>query len=220
MKIVVVAAMRSELRAFQRRRAPGDGAATGVLGIGTALARASTEQLLDEHDPDHLLVIGVAGGIGAGTSVGDLVVPEIVLDGATGEEHRPAPIPGLVNSGVLHTSDRLVGPSEADELVARGVVALDMETAAVASVCGRRGVAWSVMRGISDHVDDPVDPGVLGMVGPEGQARPLAVLSYVARNPGRLRRMAQLAKGLDAATGASADAAAAAIARLSRPAGG
>ncbi len=218
MKVLVVAAMRSEMRAFEKRHRPGGDVevATGVLGIGTALARSSTERLVGEHRPDHVLVIGVAGGIGPTTAIGGLVVPDLVLDGATGVEREPARVPGFDHAGTLHTSDDLVTePADVARLVERGVVALDMETAAVAAVCEAAGVPWSVMRGISDHADaELIDPAILGLMGPEGNPRPGAVVRYVARRPARVAQLAGLAKGLGASTAASADAAVLAIARL------
>jgi adenosylhomocysteine nucleosidase len=217
--VLVVAAMRSEMQAFVAARrgaghlGPPPAVSTGVLGIGTARARASTERLVREVSASRVLVIGVAGGIGPTTAIGDLVVPEVVLDGASGVARRPAPVPGVRGRGTLHTSDELVvEPAAVAALVERGVVALDMETAAVAEVCERHGIPWSVLRGISDHADaEPVDPAVLGLTGPEGEARPAAVARYVARHPGRIPQLSRLARGLRAATRASADAAVQAI---------
>lgn len=226
MRVLVVAAMRSEMRAFRSRWASagrsgdhdlaGATVVTGVLGIGTALAQASTQRLLSEHAPAHVLVVGVAGGIGPTTSVGSLVVPAVVLDGASGDEYQPAPLPGLENTGTLHTSDELVVEQDhVQALVERGVVALDMETAAVAAVCEHAGVAWSVLRGISDHADaELIDPAILGLMGPEGQPRPGAVMRYLARHPRRVTHLSRLATGLGAATTVSADAAVVALRHL------
>jgi adenosylhomocysteine nucleosidase len=223
-RVLVVAAMRSEMKAFRKRwsRAgsgdDGGDVVTGVLGIGTSLARSSTELLVGETSPGHVLVVGIAGGIGPTTAIGDLVVPAVVLDGASGVERRPAPIGGLDERGTLHTSDELiVEPARIAELVARGVVALDMETAAVAEVCDEHGIPWSVMRGISDHADaELLDPAILGLMGPEGEPRPAAVARYLARHPNRMGQLARLSKGLDAAMAASSDAAMVALRGLSR----
>jgi adenosylhomocysteine nucleosidase len=222
MRVLVVAAMRSEMKAFRKRLgtqlgSDGGGVVTGVLGIGTALARSTTERLVGEADPDHVMVVGIAGGVGSTTAIGDLVVPEVVLDGASGAEHRPASIVGFPNRGTLHTSDELiVEPHRIAALVDRGVVALDMETAAVADVCVQRGIPWSVLRGISDHADaELIDPAILGLMGPEGEARPGAVARYLATHPHKVAHLARLSKGLDAATAASSDAAVQALSRLS-----
>jgi hypothetical protein len=87
-------------------------------------------------------------------------------------------------------------------LVARGVVALDMETAAVARVCESRGVPWSVVRTISDRVADGlVGPELLELTGPEGGSNWPAVGRYVLARPSRLVGLMRL--GLDSWRAAS-----------------
>src|SRR5688500_9917894 len=58
-------------------------------GIGTALATEVTEELLDTVDVDHVIVVGIAGGVGPDVDIGDLILPEVVILGDTGSEHRP-----------------------------------------------------------------------------------------------------------------------------------
>jgi hypothetical protein len=148
--------------------------------------------------------------------IGDLVAPEVVVD-ARGGEHRPAPIDGLVARGKMRTSDEIdVSVEEVAELDSRGFVALDMETAAVAEVCERRGVPWSVVRAISDHCDDGfVDSSVLAMTNVDGSPNFPAVARYLLPRPWRIVRLSRLARGARAATVASATAAAKAIRSLS-----
>ena len=51
-------------------------------------------------------------------------------------------------------------------IIVGGVIAVDMETAAVAAVCARLGVPWSAYRGISDRlVEGIVDEAIAGLVG-------------------------------------------------------
>jgi hypothetical protein len=95
------------------------------------------------------------------------------------------------------------------------VVALDMETAAIAAVCDRRACPWSVIRAISDRVSDGlVDDEVLALAGPSGSARPVAVARFVARHPTRVRHLARLGRDLRTATHAAAAAAVDACRRL------
>jgi hypothetical protein len=71
------------------------------------------------------------------------------------------------------------------------------------------------MRGISDHADaELIDPAILGMMGSEGEAKPGAVARYLVKNPGRIAHLSRLAKGLDAATSASSNAALKALTHL------
>src|SRR5579862_8452722 len=103
-----------------------------LIGVGPAAARASTERLLDAGRFDHVVVSGIAGGIGPGGSVGDSVAPEVVEDLASGRRFTPPPFGDRPRAGVLVTTGELIMDDDhIRSLVARGVVALDMETSAV-----------------------------------------------------------------------------------------
>ena len=76
--------------------------------------------------------------------------------------------------------------------VAEAVVALDMETAAVAVVCEERNVPWSAFRAISDRPRDKlVDAAVWEMTGPDGSADPDALRRYLATDPDARTRLAR-----------------------------
>jgi adenosylhomocysteine nucleosidase len=177
-----------------------------LTGIGTGAAARAAERLLDSTAPDHVVVVGIAGGIGAGVRIGDVVVPEVVVDRASGSEHRPDPLGALVARGMLLTSDELLtGAEEIARLAGRGVVAVDMETAAVAAVCEHRGCRWSVVRAISDRADDgSVDAAVLGLARPDGSADLPAVARFLLRRPAQITRLVRLARGMQRAAEAAA----------------
>ena len=228
-----LAPMPSELRPLVRRLhlgrgAKGDGAwhsgrlgaATVVAtttGIGTASAARATEHLLAERRVDHIVVIGVAGGLAEGIGVGDVVIPDTVVDDA-GAVFHPAPMDGGPTKGRLFTTDDFIKDrARLDDLARRGFVAIDMETAAVAAVCESAGVPWSVYRGISDDAFDPaVDDDVFGLTRPDGSADLARVARFVLARPSRVRLLARLARDLGAATKGAADAAVAALERSTR----
>jgi len=179
----------------------------GKTGIGTRLAAEATERMLDTADVDHVMVVGIAGGMGA-SKVGDIIYPEVVVDKATGAEYRPSPLSEVESRGRLVTHDDFdMQPAERDALVADGFIAVDMETAAVAGVCERRGVPWSAVRSISDLVG--VTPGdVIDLANPDGTPNIGASIKYLVTKPWRIPRLVRL--GLDsqrAATGAARAAA-------------
>ena len=121
-----------------------------VTGMGTELAAAGIERLLDAVDVDHVLVVGITGALEDETPIGTLVRPEVVVLGASGREHRPTRIGDTEHEGRMWTTDTLTTDlDELAELRAQGVVALDMETAAIAHACEQRGIPWSVFRAIS-----------------------------------------------------------------------
>lgn len=222
--------MRSELRplvrelSLQRAMVDDMDVYRGVVGdadvvatlttMGTRAAAETTERLLQTLPSlDHLVVVGIAGGVGPRGRIGDLIVPEVVIDGATGREHRPAPLgsdrDGVAPSGKLWTSDDFVIDRAAVAgLVAQGVVAVDMETAAVAAVCDRHGRPWSVFRAISDRSEDYTDTRVLELARPDGSPNLAAVARLLVVRPWYMARLARL--GRDATTAARTAAAAAA----------
>ncbi len=182
-------------------------------GIGTRLAAEAAERMLDAGAVDHVMVVGIAGGMGA-SKVGDLVFPEVVVDKASGAEYRPTPLGAMQLRGRLVTHDDFdMQPAERDALVAGGFIAVDMETAAVAAVCAGHGVPWSAVRSISDLVG--VTPGdVIGLANPDGTPNVGAAIRYLITKPWRIPRLLRL--GLDAR--GAADGAAAAAARSLREA--
>src|SRR5262245_20309566 len=64
-------------------------------GIGPPLAEAATERLLQSTAVDRVIVAGIAGGLESMSAVGDLVVPEEVVDKATGDRFRATPVGGV-----------------------------------------------------------------------------------------------------------------------------
>ena len=229
-QIAFLAPMRSELRPLVRAlslRRTGVGnfpVYRGVVGdtdvvaslttIGTVAAAEATERLLHGFpSTDQVVVVGVAGGVGANIGVGDLIVPEIVIDGATGREYRPAPLgagTGAVRpSGKLRTSDEfIIDKTMLAGLEADGVVAVDMETAAVAAVCEGHARPWSVFRAISDRADAYEDAWVLELAHADGSPNLPALARLLLRRPWYAVRLARL--GRDAASAARTAASAAA----------
>jgi adenosylhomocysteine nucleosidase len=166
-----------------------------------------------------VVVVGITGAVGDELPVGALVRPERVVDGASGAAFRPDPLgPGPL-SGTLWTSDSLITDAATlAGLRGDGVVALDMETAAVAAVCRRQAVPWSVFRAISDRATDgSVDDEVFHLSHQDGTPDVRAVVAYVVRHPGRIPALARMAKGSRLATEEAASAAIAAVTALGDP---
>lgn len=180
-----------------------------LAGIGFGAATAATERLLDDHAPDHVVVVGIAGGVAPGLAIGDLVIPDLIIDGVAGTEYRPSPLGGLVADGAIVSYDGLTSDAEEiTRLIDAGVQALDMESSAVAAVCDRRGVPWSVVRSISDRVGtDPVDDAVFGLARADGSPDLAAVARFVVTHPTRLPGLLRLGKYSARAAKAAAETA-------------
>jgi nucleoside phosphorylase len=187
-------------------------------GMGTDLATKSTEALLDAVDVDRVIVHGITGALENDTPIGALIVPEVVVHSETGAEHRPDQLGGVSPKGTMWTTNVLItGRDQLAALRGRGVVSLDMETAAIAESCERRDIPWSVFRVISDRASDgSVDEEVFKMSNQDGSPNPAAVAKYFLRHPNHVPRMAKLAKGAKLATEAAADAAITAASTIPR----
>ena len=200
-RIAVVSAMREELHALHDdlhdprvERVAGRDFHLGLLhgrpallvlsGIGKVAAATTTALLLDRFEVDAVLFTGVAGGLGEGVAVGDVVVADALLqhdmDASPIFPRWEVPLTGrsrfaadvawagrlaaaahraghAVHRGLVVSGDRFVSTS-AESAVLRGLLpdalAVEMEGAAVAQVCHDFGRAFAVMRTISDRADD------------------------------------------------------------------
>jgi adenosylhomocysteine nucleosidase len=189
-----------------------------VTGMGTKLATEATERLLDATSVDRVVVVGITGAVENETPIGTLILPEVVVNSETGAEYRPEPLAQGTPHGKMWTGDVLLtDPDVIADLRAKGVVSLDMETAAIAESCERRGIPWSVFRVISDRATDgSVDEEVFRLSNQDGTTNSKAVAAYFAKHPGRIPKMAKLAKGAKLATKTAADAAIRAAERTER----
>jgi len=209
--MAIVCAMPMEL-APVKRRLGGIDVVTALTGVGTERARTATARLLASNDVSHVVVVGIAGAADPGLRVGDVLVPETMLDAATGAAYRASPLGDVELRGTLRTSDDLlVEPAAMLELHRAGVDAMDMETAAVAEVCQRQSVPVTAFRAMSDTVDRPVDAGVMTMLDADGTANVGAAVRFILRRPWRIPHLAVLARDSQRAAVAAAKAALAAI---------
>jgi adenosylhomocysteine nucleosidase len=161
-------------------------------GIGKVAAAATAALLLDAFDARALLFTGVAGGVGAGVRVGDIVVARELLqhdmDASPLFPRFEVPLTGrarfgadaawtarlaraartvagarahagaaAVHEGLVASGDRFVSTrAQGDALRAAlpGLLAVEMEGAAVAQVCHDFDRPFAVVRTISDRADD------------------------------------------------------------------
>ncbi|MCJ7672331.1 MAG: hypothetical protein MUP67_09845, partial [Acidimicrobiia bacterium] len=72
-----------------------------TTGIGMAAATGATERMLDDLGVEHVIVVGIAGGVAADAEIGDIIVPAVVVDGPSGREHHPTSIGELEPFGRL-----------------------------------------------------------------------------------------------------------------------
>ena len=224
-RVAVLAPMRPELKAVVRAgsltRTENDAVFShsgragewtvlaGVIGMGPAVARLATERILGTGPFDHVMVVGIAGGLDPALPVGSLMVPSRVRLHPDGPLYRTHPLPSRKAAGGLMTTDGLFS----DEAVWRPILesgfgAVDMEASGVAEACEFAGVAWSIYRGISDRPDEnPVDQAVFALSKPDGSPDLVALGKYLVRDPRRAKMLAHLNRCMETAANAAAEAA-------------
>jgi len=171
--------------------------------------------MLGSRPIDHVMVVGVAGGLDPVLQIGELLVPSLVRLHPDGPTYRSHPLPSRTASGGIVTTDGLLSDEDVwRPLAASGFGGVDMEAAAVAEVCERAGIDWSVYRGISDRAEERIaDREVLALSKPDGSADVAAVVKYLSRDPRRVRTLARLNHCMRLAAQAAAEAAFADLAR-------
>ncbi len=230
----ILAPMRPELDPIVRRlhltdRGRGDGADgriySGDVGgitvtamlteIGMANAAKAAHAILD-HGVDAVFVVGIAGSVDRSLGMGELIMPERVVERATGREHRPTIVGTHRPHGTLSCGDDLITDvTTLDAMASEGIVAVDMETAAVATLCEDAGRPWSVFRAISDYAGSGfLDEALLALISSDGTMEQEAVAQFLAENPERVDALTQFGKDSERATEAAAEAAASALRTL------
>jgi adenosylhomocysteine nucleosidase len=180
------------------------------IGMGPAVTRAAIRRLASGPEPvDHFMIAGICGGLDPALAVGTLINPEILVDHASGNayRHRPpghAPVSGKLVTTEVPTLDHDLSR----HFFAEGCLAVDMESAAVAEVCGELGYDWSVYRCIGDrYFDGLLDERVLALSKPDGSGDHEALVRLLETEPEIRTNLERLGRETSMAAKLAAEAA-------------
>jgi adenosylhomocysteine nucleosidase len=168
-------------------------------GVGTPNARSASARLVREG-VGALLSVGVAGGLQAGSRVGDLIVADRIIgqggDGAQGMWSSSARIVSFAVSAL--SADRIRARSgpilSVEEPVLRagqkaalykstGAMAVDMESSAIAAVAADARLPFFALRAISDPPQRTIAPELAACLSPTGDVGPRVLLRHLLRRP-------------------------------------
>ena len=146
-------------------------------GIGKVNAALNTYKVITGFQPDLLINTGVAGGASMRTEIGDLLVAEYVAyhDVWCGPGTQPGVADGMdvfmecdpaiirlaysimegnrLQVGLICSGDRFISEKKEVEEIRSlfpEVIAVDMESAAIAQVCTMESIRFNIIRVISD----------------------------------------------------------------------
>lgn len=225
-QIAIIAAMEGEIDFLRRAMAPPDQSkkrcVVGTIGskpvmllrsgVGPQNTARRLAEAISPHESRCVLSIGCAGALSPSINVGDVVIPEkIVDDSADGASYAPSS--ELINiakdcckefgfpfhSGTTVSTREVAATAEAKRSLAEkyGAVAVDMETAQVAAWADKMGAPMLALRTVSDTSTDRIPPEIGMIVDQKGRLRPAKALAAFARNPSVLFEAVRLKRNLD-----------------------
>lgn len=185
MKIGIIVALDSEYERLSQLIGTSGrvGRNTVILtksGIGKVNAAVGTYAMIRDHKPDCIISTGVAGGLGEGVDVMDVVagLQTVYHDVWCGEGNEYGQVQGLptrfdahptliarvvdlrntpgapwIHCGLLCSGDRFISERSEEKAILRRfpeVLAVDMESCAIAQVCYQHQVPFLSLRVISD----------------------------------------------------------------------
>jgi adenosylhomocysteine nucleosidase len=184
------------------------------IGMGPPLTRLALSRLLDPSSPghvpvDHVMVAGICGGLDPGVDVGTLINPEVVVNHSSGASYVHDPPGAAPRAGKLVTTARATLDHELSKrFFEEGCIGVDMETAAVAEVCGAHGCAWSAYRCIGDrYFDGLLDERVLALANPDGSGNIAELERLLAAEPEIAAKLERLGRETSHAARLAAEAA-------------
>jgi len=202
--------VRQEHLDFHEGTLGGQPVALLALGIGKECARIAAEMTIRCYRPDLIISAGFGGGLQEYVEDGDIVVGTEILElrrdqgdaitwDSTYKPLRPTRIHSdngaeiRVHYGKIMTTDEMVlrAANKARIGKATGALAVDMETSAVAAVCGARKTDFLAVRCITDNVSEDL-PDEFNDFFVLGQLRPDRVFSSCARDPRVVGDLARL----------------------------
>jgi adenosylhomocysteine nucleosidase len=167
-----------------------------VSGVGATAAQAAAERICGNNPPRLVIAAGFAGGLHPSWPVASVLLADEVVD-ETGRAWPlwTCPVEGARPGRLLTATRLLTQPHEKRRWAEQsGAVAVDMESAAIAAVCQRYGVACACVRAISDDVETPLSDDLVPVIA-GGTVRWSALVSLLLRRPERVRELLRLARG-------------------------
>jgi adenosylhomocysteine nucleosidase len=177
-----------------------------IGGVGRAASRRAAELLIAGHKPRWIISAGFAGALNPDLARNDLVIPEEVID-RDGRRFLVEP-PSALGEGLRFTGGRLLtvdqivrGPAAKAELrQSYDADLVDMESSAVAAVCGEKLVRFLTLRVISDDSQTELPREVATLLTKSGSYLVGAALRAIWQRPSSLKDFWALHEhGLEAA---------------------
>ena len=211
----VIVALPIEAGSFglERRRAGEcetfDWGALAIAGPGFERATLAAQRLI-ERGARALLSWGIAGGLSPGLATGDLLLPQRVVsdhgewttDPALRARVQQALAGRVCEGGDLYCSRAPVTSVQAKRALAiRNMLAVDMESAAVAAIAQQAGLPFVAVKAICDPASREIPSAALRLLDEGGGMRWRALPGVLREGPRTWRSLTVLREDLATARG-------------------
>jgi adenosylhomocysteine nucleosidase len=130
-----------------------------ISGMGSKRAEATARAVVKKYQPEILISAGLAGALMRTLKVGNVVLPNVIVDAATGIEYRCNVGGEVIGGGVLVTTFEIVENKSKAELVeCFHALIVDMEASGVAKVAQENDLGFRCVKAISDEFDFELPP--------------------------------------------------------------
>ncbi|HKP84775.1 MAG TPA: hypothetical protein VJZ26_01685 [Blastocatellia bacterium] len=199
--ILVVAALKRELAPLSRQ--PQRGLALIETGEGPRNASRALRSRLERGSARAVINIGLAGSLSPLLRVGDVVIAREVrgenesFDASRSPLFQIAERMEIARPGIAITVDEIVCEAKSKRRLAASLDAgevgwVDMESAAIASVCRDLNVPFLIARAISDALDEDLPLDFNRCRNPDGRVSGRKVIQAAIRRPRSFKGLMRL----------------------------
>ncbi len=128
-------------------------------GMGCRRAEIAARAAVEKYSAKALVSAGLAGALLRSLKVGNVVLPNVIVDAASGTEYRCNLGGDVIGGGVLVSSFEIAEKQSKPELVeCFHALVVDMEAAGVAKVAREYDVRFRCVKAISDELEFAMPP--------------------------------------------------------------
>jgi len=137
----------------------GPGVVAVFAGMGCERAEGAASAAVKQYSPRALVSAGLAGALIRSLKVGSVVLPNVIINAASGTEYRCNLGGDVIGGGVLVSNFEIAGRRGKPELVeCFHALVVDMEAAGVAKVAMENDLRFRCVKAVSDELDFEMPP--------------------------------------------------------------
>lgn len=173
-------------------------------GMGCKRAEDAARAVVEKYAPRVLVSAGLAGALIRSLKVGSIVLPNLIVDAASGTEYRCNVGGEVIGGGVLVSNFEIAGRAAKSELVeCFHALVVDMEAAGVAKVAMEQDLRFRCVKAISDELEFDLPP--LNRFVTDGAVQIRKLMRWIAVRPQYWPAMIALGRNSRRATRALCD---------------